>query len=347
MCRWAPYRVWPRVRIRLLRAASTRRVLVERQSTVGRGGRTVDRAIEAVGSRRRRAAAPCARRRLRLRPLRALGLRARLGRLGLRTRRMGTRAIEIAPPERVDRRPRRAPARLRAHHHVGCARARGGSGWLCADARPPACAGGRVLVCSPNFEALQLRWWWLRRSPQRFKAFVRPHEHVTQFTAEGLAPADACRLPQRRASASAVEPARVRRRRRHCPPNDVPANRAVRGSDPRADRGGTDRHDGRIGCGCGCGCGCGFGGECGARRGGRRGQLERRRHSGAMRAVAGGAPAAHPDAGVRRRQRVERRQRGDVYTTSSRTCASSSTRGTSAWRPETTRASWRRTRPTF
>ena len=29
-----------------------------------------------------------------------------------------------------------------------------------------------------------------------------------------------------------------------------------------------------------------------------------------MRAVAGGAPAAHPDAGVRRRQRVERRQRG-------------------------------------
>ena len=47
--------------------------------------------------------------------------------------------------------------------------------------------GGRILVCSPNFEALQLRWWWLRRSPQHFKAFVRPHEHVTQFTAAGLA----------------------------------------------------------------------------------------------------------------------------------------------------------------
>ena len=54
--------------------------------------------------------------------------------------------------------------------------------------------GGRVLVCSPNFEALQLRWWWLRRSPQRFKAFVRPHEHVTQFTAEG-ALARAARVP--------------------------------------------------------------------------------------------------------------------------------------------------------
>jgi SAM-dependent methyltransferase len=47
--------------------------------------------------------------------------------------------------------------------------------------------GGRIVVCSPNFEALQLRWWWLRRSPERFMAFVRPHEHVTQFTAKGLA----------------------------------------------------------------------------------------------------------------------------------------------------------------
>jgi SAM-dependent methyltransferase len=47
--------------------------------------------------------------------------------------------------------------------------------------------GGRLVVCSPNFEALQRRWWWLRRSPDRFMALVRPHEHVTQFTASGLA----------------------------------------------------------------------------------------------------------------------------------------------------------------
>jgi SAM-dependent methyltransferase len=47
--------------------------------------------------------------------------------------------------------------------------------------------GGRIAVCSPNFEALQRRWWWLRRSPDRFMAYVRPHEHVTQFTPDGLA----------------------------------------------------------------------------------------------------------------------------------------------------------------
>jgi SAM-dependent methyltransferase len=44
----------------------------------------------------------------------------------------------------------------------------------------------RLIVCSPNFEALQRRWWWLRASPYRFTAFVRPHEHVTQFTPLGM-----------------------------------------------------------------------------------------------------------------------------------------------------------------
>jgi SAM-dependent methyltransferase len=46
--------------------------------------------------------------------------------------------------------------------------------------------GGRLVVCSPNFEALQRRWWWLRLHPEHFTAFVRPHEHVTQFTPLGL-----------------------------------------------------------------------------------------------------------------------------------------------------------------
>jgi SAM-dependent methyltransferase len=55
-----------------------------------------------------------------------------------------------------------------------------------ASLRSRLATGGRLVVCSPDFEALQLRWWWLRRSPQRFRAFVRPHEHVTQFTPRGL-----------------------------------------------------------------------------------------------------------------------------------------------------------------
>jgi SAM-dependent methyltransferase len=45
---------------------------------------------------------------------------------------------------------------------------------------------GRIVICSPNFEALQRRWWWLRLAPDRFMAYVRPHEHVTQFTPSGL-----------------------------------------------------------------------------------------------------------------------------------------------------------------
>jgi 2-polyprenyl-3-methyl-5-hydroxy-6-metoxy-1,4-benzoquinol methylase len=46
--------------------------------------------------------------------------------------------------------------------------------------------GGRLFVCSPNFEALRLRWWWLRRDPARFNALVRPDEHPLQFTETGI-----------------------------------------------------------------------------------------------------------------------------------------------------------------
>jgi SAM-dependent methyltransferase len=46
--------------------------------------------------------------------------------------------------------------------------------------------GGRVLAGSPNFDALKLRWPFLRRDPDRFRELVRPEEHVVQFTEAGL-----------------------------------------------------------------------------------------------------------------------------------------------------------------
>jgi len=33
---------------------------------------------------------------------------------------------------------------------------------------------------------MKLRWWWLRRDPQRFRDVIRPHEHVTQFSEAGV-----------------------------------------------------------------------------------------------------------------------------------------------------------------
>ena len=47
-------------------------------------------------------------------------------------------------------------------------------------------SGGRLLVGSPNFDALKLRWPLLRRDPARFHDLVRPEEHVVQFTEAGL-----------------------------------------------------------------------------------------------------------------------------------------------------------------
>ena len=47
--------------------------------------------------------------------------------------------------------------------------------------------GGRLLVCSPDFRAVKLRWPLARRDPQRFHALVRPDEHAVQFTPRGLA----------------------------------------------------------------------------------------------------------------------------------------------------------------
>jgi 2-polyprenyl-3-methyl-5-hydroxy-6-metoxy-1,4-benzoquinol methylase len=55
-----------------------------------------------------------------------------------------------------------------------------------ASLRPLIRPGGRLLVSSPNFAALQLRWAMLRRSDARFTAVLRPDEHVVQFTAQGL-----------------------------------------------------------------------------------------------------------------------------------------------------------------
>ena len=46
--------------------------------------------------------------------------------------------------------------------------------------------GGTVLVGSPDFLAIQLRWPYLVRSPDRFEAWVQPDQHCTQFTRRGL-----------------------------------------------------------------------------------------------------------------------------------------------------------------
>src|SRR5205807_4453781 len=46
--------------------------------------------------------------------------------------------------------------------------------------------GGRLLVSSPNFAAMKLRWPLLRRSPERFNAVLKPFEHVVQFTEIGI-----------------------------------------------------------------------------------------------------------------------------------------------------------------
>ncbi len=46
--------------------------------------------------------------------------------------------------------------------------------------------GGRVLVCSPNFASMKLRWPLLRRTPSRFNDVIQPAEHCTQFTEKGV-----------------------------------------------------------------------------------------------------------------------------------------------------------------
>jgi SAM-dependent methyltransferase len=62
--------------------------------------------------------------------------------------------------------------------------------------------GGRLLVGCPSFASLRLVWRFLARDQERFLRWVRPHEHVSQFTAEGL------RLVLVRAGFDRVEPLR-------------------------------------------------------------------------------------------------------------------------------------------
>jgi hypothetical protein len=45
---------------------------------------------------------------------------------------------------------------------------------------------GRILVSSPDFVAMKLRWHLLRRDPQKFHDVIRPDEHAIQFTRAGL-----------------------------------------------------------------------------------------------------------------------------------------------------------------
>jgi SAM-dependent methyltransferase len=57
---------------------------------------------------------------------------------------------------------------------------------LASSLRPLLRPGARIVVDSPNFAAMKLRWWWLRRNPQRFYDVIRPHQHAIQFTEAGL-----------------------------------------------------------------------------------------------------------------------------------------------------------------
>jgi SAM-dependent methyltransferase len=45
---------------------------------------------------------------------------------------------------------------------------------------------GKIVICSPNFDALKLRWPYLRRRADRFNYVVRPLEHFLQFTEKSL-----------------------------------------------------------------------------------------------------------------------------------------------------------------
>jgi hypothetical protein len=47
--------------------------------------------------------------------------------------------------------------------------------------------GGRILVGSPNFASMKLRWPLLRRDPVRFNSVIRPDEHTLQMTERGIA----------------------------------------------------------------------------------------------------------------------------------------------------------------
>ena len=59
--------------------------------------------------------------------------------------------------------------------------------------------GGRLLVASPSFAAMQLRWPILRHSPRRFNDLIAPEEHALQLTETGL------RLAMERAGLASVE----------------------------------------------------------------------------------------------------------------------------------------------
>lgn len=47
-------------------------------------------------------------------------------------------------------------------------------------------AGGRILVSSPNFTSMKLRWPLLHRDSSRFNEVIRPAEHRSQVTEKGI-----------------------------------------------------------------------------------------------------------------------------------------------------------------
>jgi SAM-dependent methyltransferase len=46
--------------------------------------------------------------------------------------------------------------------------------------------GGRFVLSCPNFAAMKLRWEWMRANGRAFEHRVRPDEHISQFSEDGL-----------------------------------------------------------------------------------------------------------------------------------------------------------------
>ena len=148
MARWAPYRTCPACGSGFFAPPPLPTYWAAGTAPVRATGPALDRTGTPVGTGRGHGPGPGARRRMRLRALRALGGPRRLGRLGLRPRRLvaGT-GRRRSRPDRVD--PRRRAGRVRRDHDVGRARARRGPARAYASELrsrlAPERAAGRVL----------------------------------------------------------------------------------------------------------------------------------------------------------------------------------------------------------
>ena len=134
------------------------------------------------------------------------------GRPGASTPTAGRGQQTVADPSRVVGDLDDAPGPVRRDHAAGTCSSTPRTRWRSPgrSARGSRPAAGLV-VCSPDFEALQLRWWWLRRSPpevQGVRASPRARHAVHPQGPRTRAPAGRVRHgdPGRAAAESAGRP---------------------------------------------------------------------------------------------------------------------------------------------